>query len=692
MITASQLQQELYSIQLDFSNLTVDKIEQYLAKLNAATKATFDAIASATDLSFATVVQPMINLEIANQVAASLVCMPMHILSDKELHDVSTEAVQELQKYSIAQEQREDVYAVFNKYMQTKYPFETAGLTLEEKRYVQKQVIKYKRNGLSLPSTESRKRITTIQQRLAELGTQFQNNINTVNTQFEYRKADLTGLPEDWFNAERLVRDDVYKVTLKYPDVLPILDYCKNREVRAHIFNAFNSRCATENPPLLLETLKLHQEMAQILGYANHIDYVSEIRMIKTQNNIATFIKDMNQKFEPLWRQNLRDLTKFARETEGDQQFNLCAHDMRYYMELREKQLCDVDHMQIKEYFNVDKVASGTMEIYQSLLGLRFEKYTNNTTWHPDVQFYRVYDADTNELMGDFALDLYPRDNKYSHAAIFELVRGSSLDKFTGQPNSRRGSSCVMVCNFPKDEGLEFDDVSTFFHEFGHVMHNICTRTQLLAYNGVNTETDFVEAPSQMLENWCYDARVLQKLSAHKTTGISIPQAMVQKIKAADKLHAGYKNKRQLMYATLDYAFYNLSMDQLTKVDLKQEERKVSDYILGLKYDEQVFIAASFGHIIGEYSAGYYSYMYSNVIALDMFATKFGHDPLDPIAGRAYRKYILEPGASKDGDQLVEDFLGRKPKLDAFLEHCGLQQQDSTATVSGSKAKKLKLA
>jgi len=689
LLIAYNLQQNLYAVPLDFSSLTAEKIKAYLDQINATTKATSDAVASATDLSFATVIQPQINLEIAQQAAVAMVRVSMFIHPDKAVREASSAAVEELEKFSIEQAQRQDVYAVFNKYLQTKYAAEASQLTLEETRYIEETNIEYKRSGLSSASAETCKQVTKIKQRLSELETKFQDNVNNVNTSFEYRKADLLGLPEDWFSEERLVRDDVYRVTLKYPDVFPILDYCKNRVVRAKISTELHSRCAAENLPLLLEALQLRQQLAAILGYANYANYASELRMVKSAANIGQFISDMNNRFEPLLKENLHDLTAFARTVEGDQQFALKLHDMRYYMKLREKQLCDVDHKSIAEYFNVDKITSGTLDIYQSILGLKFEQYSTNITWHKDVQFYRVRDAITNEMLGDFALDLYPRDGKYNHAAVFDLAHGCELVNFTGQHNTKQGHACVMVCNFPKNEGVSFDEVSTFFHEFGHMMHQICSSTQLCAYNGLSTETDFVEAPSQMLENWCYDPRVLQKLSAHKTTGMPIPQAMVQKIWDAERLHAGYFNRRQVMYATLDFTLHNFSGDQLKHLDLRQVEKQIFENILGLPHDDQLCIAAGFDHIIGGYAVGYYGYMYSNVIALDMFATKFAHNPLDPAAGKAYRKYILEPGSTKDGDQLVRDFLGREPKLDAFLAHCGLKQEAAAATSTAKAALKV---
>lgn len=674
-----QLQHALFATPLDFSNLTVERIKFMLANLNEVTKATYDAIAQAEELSFATVIQPFIDLETASQAPHTLISFTMYVHTNKAVRDASTEAIAEYAKFILEQEQRLDVYAIFKKYIQTKYAFESAYLTAEEHRYIKDKELSYKRQGLNLESSADRERGIAINKRLVDLSTKFQDNVNSVDTSFEYPKAQLIGLPDDWFNAERLVRDDVYKVTLKYTDVFPILDYCQNRQTRANIAAAFNSRCATENPPLLLEAVQLRQQLATLLGYKNYPDYATELKMIKNSDKIAQFLQEMNNRFQPLLQKNLIDLTNFARAVEKDPQFVLQSHDMRYYIKLREKLQCDVDHKAISEYFNANKMVFGTLEIYQSVLGLKFVEVKANNTWHAEVQCFKVYDAKTHEFLGDFYLDLFPRDGKFNHAAVFDLIIGSDISKFKNQPNLRLPHSYAMVCNFPKNEAIKFEDVNTFFHEFGHVMHGICSRTQLAAHAGLRTETDFVEAPSQMLENWCYDMRVLAKLSAHKTTGAPIPAAMVQKIHESEKLHAGYFKKRQLMLATFDFALYSLSSDQLAKLDLKKFWQETYHKYLALTPHTNDFFAASFDHIMSDYAVGYYGYMYSEVIALDMFASKFAHNPLDPAAGMAYRKYILEPGSSKDADQLVREFLGRDPNLDAFLEFCGLEKEHAAA-------------
>jgi len=600
--------------------------------------------------------------------------MPMHIHTDEAVRDASSTAVEDLEKFSIEQQQREDVYAIFQQYIATKYAFESGNLTIEENRCVKNLQRSYRRRGLRLESAADRAAVTELKKRLTELETQFQNNTNEVKTSFEYCKADLIGLPDDWFSTERLIRDDIYKVGLKYPDVFPILDYCQNRQTRARICAAFNSQCAAENTPLLLEAVQLRQQMAAMLGYKSYADYATEEKMTKNADNVAQFLQDMNTRFIPLQRKTLNELTDFARMLENDPQFELHLYDMRYYIKLREKQLCDVDHKAISNYFNTNKIVSGTLDIYQSILGLRFEKTEINSAWHPEVTYYKVYDSATNELLGDFYLDLYPREGKYGHAAVFDLIEGSDLSKFTGQHNARRPHSYAMLCNFPKNEGVSFNDVTTFFHEFGHVMHGICSRTQLCQYKGMNNELDFVEAPSQMLENWCYDVRVLEKLSAHRDTGAVIPAAMVKKIRDSEKLHAGYTEKRQLSFSTFDFMLHNLSLEQLSTLDLKRYWQQMQYKITLLPMSDDCF-PASFGHLMSGYQVGYYGYMYSNVVALDMFAARFANDPLNVAAGMLYRKCILEPGATKDASELVRDFLGREPRIDAYLQHRGFEAE-----------------
>jgi thimet oligopeptidase len=670
--SAIEMQQQLFAAPLDFSNLSVDKINGYIEQISQVTKITYDEIASCQNLSFATVMQPLINLDLAINAPFSMATLPMYMDNNAAVREVSSEAGEKLEKIKIEHNQREDVYNIFNKYYAQVYPQEYDNLTVEENRYVAEMHRNYRRCGLGLKSKINRDEVAMLKNKLAELQSKFIHNINEDKTSFEIHKSELAGLPDTWFTAKRLIKDDIYKVTLKTPDVEPIQDFCQNRSTRAKIYLAFWQRCEQQNLPLLLEAVQLRQRMASILGYKSYADYCAELRMSKTADKVQQFLDEMNERFLPIQMKTINDLTAFASEVENDPNFELQLYDVRYYAKMREKHMFAIDHKEISEYFPAAKVVAGTMAIYQKILGLRFELADTETKWDPAVNYYNVFDTATNSYLGSIYLDLYPREGKYAHAAVSEMIDGADLSKFTGQAGVRLPHKYVMYCNFPKDEGISFKNVITFFHEFGHLMHGICSLTQLGKYRGMQNERDFVEAPSQMLENWCYNPAVLAMLSAHKDTGLPIPVAKVAKIKESETVHEGYFRKRQLTLSTFDFSLHCFTAEQLATLDLKQYWSDLQQRI-SLMPAVGDCLPASFNHLMGGYESGYYGYMYSQVVALDMFATMFAADPLNVAAGMRYRKCILEPGGTKDAIELVRDFLGRDPQIDAFLQEFGLQ-------------------
>jgi Zn-dependent oligopeptidase len=364
---------------------------------------------------------------------------------------------------------------------------------------------------------------------------------------------------------------------------------------------------------------------------------------------------------------------------ENNEHFTLEQYDLRYYIRLREEKLCSIDMEKIREYFPLDTVISGTLNIYQKLLGLKFIENTHSDVWDDNVKYFDVYDytAATDTLgkkMGSFYLDLYQRDGKPSQPCALVVMTGCDVSKITGLENERRLSVAAMLCNFKKDDNLLFSNVVTIFHEFGHVMHFICSQTQLSAFHAQKMEVDFIETPSKMLENWCYEPSVLRYLSAHHDTHEPLPNEMAEKIKLKQKIHAGYARKQQLVYGFFDYLAHDLSLEELGSLDLKQFYHEIQSKVLSLPIISQACLPGYFAHLVHGYDVGYYGYMISDTYASDMYATVFSRDPMPPESGALYRKHILEPGASQDAMNLLEQFLGRKPRLDAFLEKSGLKE------------------
>lgn len=681
----NDLKKELFKIDLDFSKVSVDKINELLNKLQSFYQATYDSIAalinSPSQISFETAVQPLIDLDICRQKAYSLCTFTKSVHTDKAIRQASTDAEVALEKTAIDSGLRADVFQVLKNYQTNAFQKQKDWLDAQQIRYFDHLMRDYKREGLYIEDTKTREEIKNIEKEIAELSTAFQHNLDEENTSFTMTDEDLVGMPQEWLDKHRTAPGQ-YHVNLKYPDAFPVFDYAQNRATREKMYVAFNSRCEKENLPLFKKILELRQKKAELLGYKSHVDYATEVKMAKNGENVKSFLDEMNERFDPVLEKNIEDLTQFAREKEQDKNFMLQPYDVRYYKRLREEAKFDINRESIKEYFPSETVVNGTLKIFQDLLGLKFVVSDNSKTWHKDVVVYDVFNQSDNKHIGKFALDLYPRDGKYGHAAAFDLLKGCDVSSVTKQPNDAQQAFGAMVCNFPQNENIPFNDVGTFFHEFGHLMHFICGKAKLPELSSFNTEQDFIEAPSQMLENWCYEPEVLKILSSHYKTGEPLPDEIAKKLLDVDKLHAGLDKKRQLVFGMFDYLIHTMSKEQIANLDLKSFYQNLDHNMMHLPIVPGNAFPATFGHLVGGYDAGYYGYMMSLTYAADMFKTIFKDDPLSPEKGSKYRKEILEPAATQDAMVFLENFLGRKPIIDAFLEKCGLEENKPSPKMS----------
>jgi len=673
------LQEELFNMELDFSKVTAEVINQYVDKIKQLYKETYDGIAALASnpkyINFNTVMQPLIDLEVFADKAYNFCTFPMQMHTDPDVREASQKADDALKEMNIECEQREDTFAVIQNYHSgLKFLIDKSDLHQEKNRFIEKLMLQYKRNGLYIADPQKKLEITKIKKEIELLANQFGTNLREEKTTLEFSKEQLNGLPEKWLQ-EKNPKNNKYIVTLKNPDYNPVMEFCTDRNTRKEMYAAYQTRCEKENLPILKQVIGLRQQLAQLLGYKTHADYIAETRLIKTAKTGQEFIDGMNERFTPLLEQNLNALTEFARSKEKDSNFILKQWDMPYYLRLREEAVCNIDMLKIKEYFPLEKVISGTFDIYKDLFGLEFVKKANGDTWHKECLKYEVYDKASKAIMGTFVIDLHPRQGKYAHAAVFSLCKGSDVSHLTGIPVDRRTAVVGMLCNFDKST-LKFDEVKTFFHEFGHIMHFICSKTKLAQMNSADEnhlERDFVEAPSQMLENWVYEPAALAKLSAHVETGEPLPSEIAANIRDKRKLHIGYEQKRQLMFGNFDYMIHSMSADEIAKLDIKKFWQEHQSWIMKLPFDSTGCFAAAFGHLMHGYDAAYYGYMYSATWAAHMFKERFAQNPMSCDTGMDYRKTILKPGGSRDAIDYVTEFSGKEPNLDAFLEQCGFE-------------------
>jgi len=554
-------------------------------------------------------------------------------------------------------------------------------LSPEGKRYLERLIRNGKRNGLDL-SSDVQNKIKNIKRKMSELSIDYSKNLNEEKTTLEFSREEMGGVTEDFLaGLSKNEENGKFQVTLKYPHYFPVQKKCHVVETRAKMEKAFHSRCLAENTAILEDLIRLRKEQAFLLGYATHADFILDIRMAKNPAQVKEFLQDLRAKLQPLKDKEFTKFLEFKAEEaakhgfENDGKIN--PYDLRYYMTLVEERLYAVDQNLLKEYFPLATVTEGLLSIYQKLLNLKFSLIPDAAVWHEDVTMYSVRDADSDALLGYFYLDLHPREGKYGHAAVFPLQ--PSCLKADGE---RQAAVVAMVANFSKPTAdrpalLLHDEVVTFFHEFGHVMHGICAQTDYALFAGTRVERDFVEAPSQMLENWCWEKEPLTEMSGHYKDGSAIPDELLDKLIASNKANAGIFNLRQILLGTFDQTIHTgaASADAASDagVDTAAVFSDLGAQIMGIPATPGTNMAASFGHLAGGYDAQYYGYMWSEVFSMDMFTSRFkAEGVMSSSVGGDYRRYILKPGGSIDAAEMLRNFLGREPKSDAFLKSKGL--------------------
>eukprot|EP01135_Chromosphaera_perkinsii_P004144 Nk52_evm51s270 gene=Nk52_evmTU51s270 len=596
---------------------------------------------------------------------AKFLQFPQHCFTDKATREASVKVSQDMQKFEIEAGMRRDLYEKFL-IMQRLVEQHPDDFSDEQKRMVKFSIRDLRRNGMELTREADKEKLKTIKNRISELEIQFSNNLNEDTTTLLFKKDDITGMPEGFVDSLEKSGDDEVKVTLQYPHVLPILKNCNNSSVRKAVDKAYNSKCQESNIPILEELVKLRHEAANLLGYKNHAEFVTEVRMAKTPEAVASFLNDLASKMTGIYEKEYERLLKYKQEDVPGAEA-LDHWDFGYYLEMVEKKCYGVNNTEVKQYFEADRVVEKTLSIYQKLLSLRFENVTADAkTWHEEVSLFKVYDKNSNEFFGEFYLDLHPREGKYGHAAVFPLRNGFER---SGKHARKQSGTVAMLCNFSKATKdkpalLLHSEVVTFFHEFGHVMHALCSKPKYDQFTGFGVEQDFVEAPSQMLENWCFESESLKMLSAHYSDDSKpLPDDLIKNIKRSEKANVGYFTLRQIVLAKYDQELHTGPSKSLfgTYDDLNKQLLKRSEI-------EGTNFAGTFGHLAG-YDASYYGYMWSKVYAEDMFFSRFKKiGVLSETVGLDYREKILKPGSSLDAMDLLKEFLEREPTTDAFFQ------------------------
>ena len=524
----------------------------------------------------------------------------------------------------------------------------TSGLDDDAERVRNVALRDFRRSGVDRDEV-TRDRVRQINERETELGQAFERNIRDDGTTVKVRPEQLAGLPADWVEAHPVGDDGLVELSLEYPDVVPMLTFATDREARLTVATAFNNRAWPANDDVLVELMNLRQEHAVLLGYDGWPAYDAEVKMIGTGDAIAAFIEKISTAAEASAVRDRDIILERVRQDRPEAEA-VDGADTRFYIEAIKREQHSVDAQEVRRYFAFEKVRQGLLDVTGRLFDLGYVQ-VDAPTWHPDVTSYDVTLA--GQPIGRIHLDLHPRPHKFSHAAQFTLSDG-----VTG----RQLPEGVLVCNFP--QGLmEHDDVVTLFHEFGHLIHHVVGGHQRwVRLTGVATEWDFVEAPSQLLEEWAWDVTVLQGFATDET-GTPIPADLVARMREAEDFAKGLTTRTQMFYAALSYRIHQEPpADGAGIAALSRELQATYSMIAPLP---DTHFHAAFGHL-DSYSSGYYTYMWSLVIAKDLFSAFDRDDLFAPEVAARYRDRILAQGGRRDAADLVEDFLGRPFGFDSF--------------------------
>ena len=660
----------------DYTAVTPDSAREAVAAAEERATAIIETVVAvpAAEQTFANTVLPLDEVRATLALASGRYGFLSNVAPDDALRDEAHEIDRRIATYTTSIAFRDDLFAALTDYAAQP---EIATLGPIERRYLDHVLRDFRRNGFAVGAA-ARARVQALKERLVTLGVDFRRNIDEADEALWLEREDLVGLPASYI--ERLQQrqfDDAtgsgtrYRVSLAYPELYPFMDFAEREDLRRELFTLNQNKAAEVNLPLLEEAIATRDEIATTLGYVSWAHYAIETRMAQTPETAVEFLRDLEARVRAKADLDIAALTASKRTHTGDPDARLEIWDWRYYQQRVLRERYEVDSFAVAEYFPLDATLDGMFAVYQRLVGARFVEVPEPRAWHPDVRLFDVEDDAIGAHLGAFYLDLHPRPDKYGHAAAFTLRPGRELPDGTYET----GIS-AMVTNFTKPGPgtpslLRHSEVVTLFHEFGHILHQVMTRAPYARFAGTSVQRDFVEAPSQMLQHWVWDAEVLAGFTHHVTTGAPLPADLLARMIAAKHVASGLHYLRQLFFARLDLAYHGEGRTKDTDAIARELHA-----ITGFPFVEGTHFQAGFGHLFG-YDAGYYGYLWSQVYGDDM-AARFAEGRAveggagDEVVGRRYRETILEAGGTRDGADLLRDFLGREPGMEPFLREIGL--------------------
>lgn len=601
------------------------------------------------------------------------------VKNSPELREAYQACLPLLSEYSTWAGQHQGLY---QGYLKLKNSPEFATYSVAQKKAIENSLRDFELSGISLPA-EKQQRYGEISARLSELSAQFSNNVLDATMGWDIvieNEADLKGLPESALEGAKLSAQSKeksgYRFTLEFPSYLPVMAYCENRELRQKMYEAYNTRASDQGPnagkwdnsAIMAETLKLRLELANLLGFETYADLSLATKMAENPLQVVEFLEGLANRSKAQGTKELAELKAFA-----EQQFgvtDLQPWDIAFYSEKQKQALYAINDEELRPYFPEERVLSGLFELVKRIFGMRVEEQKEFERYHENVRFFHIFD-ETDRLRGSFYLDLYARENKRGGAWMDDCINQKRL-----ADGSLQKPVAYLVCNFNKPLGnkpalFTHDEVTTLFHEFGHGIHHMLTEIDVGDVSGINgVPWDAVELPSQFLENWCWEEEALAFISGHFESGEPLPKAKLTQLLKAKNFQAAMFVLRQLEFGLFDFRLHmSEPRDHIVLDTLKAVKAQVAV----VELPTFVRTPHSFSHIFaGGYAAGYYSYLWAEVLSADAFSRFEEEGIFNRQVGEAFLANILTRGGSEEPMVLFERFRGRKPTLDALLRHKGI--------------------
>ncbi len=556
----------------------------------------------------------------------------------------------------------EELYKRVLEYSKTR---EAEELTGAKRKFLEDTLADFKRNGFALPAN-TREVVKEIKKRLSEVSSQFDANIVTAKDELLLGEDEVQGLPNDYLQARKQA-DGRYKIDLSYPSYRPFMKYAQSGKARKELMSCFLNRASGENNKILREIVDLRQELAENLGYRSFAEYQLENKMAKTPQEVWSFEEDIQQKVMLKAETDYEELLKIKQEIKPDAD-KIDSWETAFLENLLLEKEYQLDEQELKQYFELNNVIDGLFHVCESLFGITFVEQQGASVWHQDVKYYSV--VENEREIGHFYLDLFPRDDKYGHAAMFPIVSGRA--DLSGYETPK----AALVCNFPKPAEdvpslLTHGDVETFFHEFGHLLHGLLTTAELASQAGTSVSRDFVETPSQIFEQWAWNYESLKKFAKHYETGEVLPKSLHEKMIASKNVNSGNYYLQQIFYGTIDMRLHD-QWQEFHQEEFADILKELQESITKFPFIDGTNMHASFGHLNG-YAAGYYGYLWAKVYAEDFYSVFEQDGVMNPEIGKRYRDIVLAQGSTVDPAQIVREFLGREPQSNAFLRNIGLE-------------------